>query len=416
MDIDVKVDTYNRLLESIEERAERVTSGKINCIPCPFPRFRNEFPGLEQSQYVIVTANSKIGKSKITDFMFVYNSIDYAFKNKDKLRVKVFYFTLELSADFKYYQFISYMLYTRSNGKIKVSPKDLRSTNANKVLSSEILEILKSPDYAEYFAFFNETVIYISDIRNPTGIYKFCKNYAINNGTIHTKKQKIVNKVTKAVEEVEIMDYYTQDDPDEYRIIIIDHISLISVESDMDLHESIVKLSSDYLVKLRNDYNYCIVVVQQQAAATESLDNFKANKLEPSTSGLGDCKLTSRDCNILLGLFSPFRHSITTYNGYDITKFRDKIRFLQVILNRDGDSNTICPLLFEGAVDYFKELPLPSDVAGMNLVYKYLTADQKLTPTLLSINVKNTSIRKIRIWKKYFNWSNTRTWNKRIKS
>ena len=75
----------------------------------------------------------------------------------------------------------------------------------------------------------------------------------------------------------------------------------------------------------------------------------------------------------------------------------------QDILNRDGDSNTICPLLFEGAVDYFKELPLPSDVAGMNLVYKYLTADQKLTPTLLSINVKNTSIRKIRIWKKYFN-------------
>lgn len=416
MDNEIKIATYDRLINNLEDRATKITSGKINCIPCPFPRFRNEFPGLEQSQYVIVTANTKVGKSKITDYLFVYNSIDYAFKNRDKLRIKIFYFTLELSADFKYFQFISYMLYTKSNGKIKLSPKDLRSTNSDKVLSPEILNILKSPDYEEYFNFFNENVIYISDIRNPTGINKFCKNYAVNNGTIVTKKQKVVNKITKQTEEIEIMDYYVPDDPDEYRIIILDHISLISTESDMDLHSSIVKLSSDYFVKLRNDYHYTIVVVQQQAAATESLDNFKMNKLEPSVSGLGDCKLTSRDVNLMLGLFSPFRHGITSYNGYDITKFKDKIRFLSLILNRDGESNTICPLLFEGAVDYFKELPLPSNTQEMNLVYKYLSNEPKTITTLFLLNGKNINTRKNRFWKINLHWRNSRIRNKWVKS
>ena len=29
-------------------------------------------------------------------------------------------------------------------------------------------------------------------------------------------------------------------------------------------------------------------------------------------------------CDIMLGIFSPARHEIREYMGYDITKFRDK--------------------------------------------------------------------------------------------
>ena len=39
--------------------------------------------------------------------------------------------------------------------------------------------------------------------------------------------------------------------------------------------------------------------------------------------------------NIVLGLFSPFKFSLREYEGYDITKFRDNIRFLEVLVNRD---------------------------------------------------------------------------------
>lgn len=64
--------------------------------------------------------------------------------------------------------------------------------------------------------------------------------------------------------------------------------------------------------------------------------------------------------NIILGLFSPFRHEIPDYMNYDISFFRDNIRFLEIIGGREGGGGTICPLYFDGAVNYFKELPLPN--------------------------------------------------------
>ena len=65
--------------------------------------------------------------------------------------------------------------------------------------------------------------------------------------------------------------------------------------------------------------------------------------------------------NVILGLFSPFRHEIPDYLGYDVTFFKDNIRFLEILGGREGGAGTICPLYFDGAVNYFKELPLPND-------------------------------------------------------
>ena len=54
-------------------------------------------------------------------------------------------------------------------------------------------------------------------------------------------------------------------------MIIIDHISLIDTEvvnkKNLSLSESMVHLSSNYLIKLRNRFGYIPIVVQQQAAA-----------------------------------------------------------------------------------------------------------------------------------------------------
>jgi hypothetical protein len=157
---------------------------------------------------------------------------------------------------------------------------------------------------------------------------------------------------------------------------IIDHISLISTETidgrKLNLHESIVKLSSDYLITLRNKYKYIPVVIQQQAASQESIDNAKANRLKPTMDGLGDCKLTQRDADVILGLFSPFRHEIPEYFGYDVKFFRDNIRFLEILGGREGGAGTVCPLYFDGAVNYFKELPEPKNTPSLATVYKFI--------------------------------------------
>ena len=305
-------------------------------------------------------------KTQIADWLFLYNTIRQVIDNNLNIKLKIFYFTLEMSKEEKMLSAFSNIIYVKEG--IRVPPVDLRSTKADRMVSAEILEIISK--YKPYFEKIEEIVEFVDDIRNPYGMYRFVREYAYANGTQHKKRIDIKGKIT------EIDDYYEPHDPDEYVMVIIDHISLITTEEEngrkMSLHQSITKLSSDYLVRLRNKYNYIPIVIQQQAASQESVDNMRAGKLKPSLDGLGDCKLTQRDANVVIALFSPFRHEIKDYLGYDITRFRDNIRFLEIIGSRSGGGGTVCPLFFDGAVNYFKELPLPLDANGMNEVYNYI--------------------------------------------
>ena len=91
--------------------------------------------------------------------------------------------------------------------------------------------------------------------------------------------------------------------------------------------------------------------------------------------------------NVVLGLFSPFRFGLPDYMGYDIKKFKDNIRFLEVIVNRDGEMGGILPLFFDGATCTFKELPLPDDRTILDKWYAYLN---KIRGLPNSSNTTNT--------------------------
>ena len=159
--------------------------------------------------------------------------------------------------------------------------------------------------------------------------------------------------------------------PKEYVLILIDHISLISPEGGMDLRESINRLS-EHMIVFRNRYNYTPVIIQQQGTETGNLDAFKNNKIRPTMAGLSDSKYTAKDASMMLGITNPFSHEIDNYLGYDIRKFKGNIRFLEVVLNREGQSNGIIALYFDGKTCTFKELPPPSDKESLDKVYKYL--------------------------------------------
>jgi hypothetical protein len=271
-----------------------------------------------------------------------------------------------MSKEQKMLSAFSNILYVKEG--LRIAPKDLKSTKEDNILTEQTLELISK--YKPYFNKIEEIVEFIDDVRNPFGIFKFMRDYANANGVQHKKIISING------EDTEIDDYYEANDPEEYVMVFIDHIGLISSDSEngqkLSLHQSITKLSSDYLIRLRNKYKYIPVVIQQQAANQESLENFKASKLKPSADGLGDCKLTFRDADVILGLFSPYKHEIREYMGYDITTFKDNIRFLEIIGGREGGGGETCPLYFDGAVNYFKELPKPDDITGLNRIYNYI--------------------------------------------
>lgn len=358
-----------RVLDNLKERRDRILRGDINSIPSPFSRFSEDFLGIEQGKYYCITASTKGAKTQFASNVFIYTPLLYAYKHPEQCRVKIFYYPLEETPEDITVRFMCFLLNMLSRGTIRISPTDLKSTRNNTPVKEEILNLLNDGEYKNILEFFEQNVIFSSS-SNPTGVLNECKRYAEEHGTVYTKKQKVKDEFGKPIE-VDAFDHYESKDPNEYRIIFFDHVSLTSTERGMTLKQSVDKLS-EYCVILRNRYNFTPVIVQQQAFAGESLDAFKENKVRPTIGNLADSKYVSRDCNVALGLFSPFKHELKEYLRYDITKFRDNIRFLEVLVNRGGSPGGIVALFFDGATCTFKELPLPNDEEELNKWYNYL--------------------------------------------
>lgn len=388
----------NRVLSGLEERRNKVLKGEVNCIPLPFRRFKDEFPGIEQGTYYLISGATKSSKTQLTNYLFVYNTILYSYINKDKVKPKIFYYNLEETEEEITLRFMAFLLYTLS--KIRISPTDLKSTNSDKILSEEVLDILKSDKYQNVLSYYEEVVQFMPS-RNPTGIWKDIKAYAESNGTIHKKKYTYKDDFGLD-KEGEAFDYYESNDPNEYVFIIIDHVSLLESERGLTLRECINKLS-EYCIIFRNKYKYIPVVVQQQGMETISLDAFKNNKIRPTMAGLADSKSTGKDCTVMIGITNPYVWEVPSYLGYDVTKLKSNFRCMEIVLNRKGQSNGICPLYFDGACNFYSELPLPTDTDGLNKVYTILQDQRKKNKTFISfgINKNNKKLQNKSIFSKF---------------
>lgn len=341
---------YDNFLEKVEENKMRLESGNYNCIPLPFPRMKYYIPGIQKSKNVIVTANSGVGKTQLVKFIYVYHA--YLWCKKNKVPLKIFYFALEESKE----EFIANAVcfFLKHEYNIDVD-KDTILSMREVPISNYIMDKIKqlSPLMEDFL-----NVVDIQDnISNPTGIFLYLKEYAENNGVKHFKT------ITIEGEEKQVFDRYEQNNPEEYRIAITDHIGLLQPEQGMTLHQTLSYFSAEYGRKnLSKRYHYCFVIVQQQSAASEAKEynnrgELNFSKLEPSLSDLGDNKYTQRDAHLVLGLFAPDRYEIVNYKGWSILKLQDNYRCIQVLKNRDGSSNLRGHLYFNGAVGKFCELP-----------------------------------------------------------
>lgn len=339
---------FNQVVNRIEEARDKKVAGKLNCIPVPFERFSNYYEGIERGKYTLVTANAKVGKSQITDYMFVYHPIHYIAHNASNIDVEVLYYSLEMSAHQKTMQAISHFLYLYYG--ILKSPKELRSLKE----ALDLVTVSKIKELEKFFEFYFSKVKYIDNIRNRYGIWLDIFDYAKTKGTLIYEEKDFGNGPKKIIKE------YVPNNPDLITIIVIDHASLLVPEKGETITTSINRLSSGDLVNARNLFGFNPVLIQQQMNAQENLEHKKAQSLMPNLAGLADCKDTQRDVDLALGLFSPARHEIANFKGYDVTKYGDRFRSLEILAGREGSGNTLCPLLFLGECSYFEELSLPN--------------------------------------------------------
>lgn len=371
----------DRTLKHLKARREKVLNGGVNCIPSPFKKFRKDFVGIEQKKYYLITAHEKSGKTQMFSYLFLYTALDYAYMHPDRIRLKVFYYPLEEDEQSIVLRYMSYLLFTLSGKRIRISPADLESTNEEHVLPENILTLLQTEEYKRRFEFFEQCVQFM-DSTNPSGVWFDLNAYADSHGKSIMVDEEYTNRDTGEIKKRKKFDHYEPDDPDEYVLIAIDHVSLLSQERGKNLRETINKLS-EYMVQLRNKFGYTPIVIQQQSTETADLEAFKANKIRPTTAGLSDSKYTARDCNTMIGIVNPFKFEIPTYLRYNIERFQDNIRFIEVVIQRGGIAKGIAALFFDGATCYFNQLPDYNELSKINKYYAYL-ANIRQVPVIVA--------------------------------
>ncbi len=368
---------YNETLKNIRNNKKRRISGDLIAIPWPsMSRLNTVLPGVEMGKIVIISANQKVGKTQLADFLYVYQVVDYLFNNREShLSAKIKYFSLEMSKDAKMRQAMCYRLFHKY--KVIISPQKLLSVFQNYIVDDEILKLIEAEK--EWFDFFESIVEFQDEIRNAYGIYLNLETHMESKGSYTYKEIDFKDEFGK-VSKKKVVDRYIPDNPNEFTIVITDHISLLQPERGDTLYTAIGKFSSEYCLKMRDRFNCTVVNVQQQAPTSEQQQfNYKGDtvidKLKPTADCLGDNKSTARDANLMLSLFYPYRYNIEKYKGVNLQyeNIGEFHRELMINLNRDGVSNASLQLYFNGASNYFKEFPPILD----SKIYEYIIKNKQ---------------------------------------
>jgi len=277
---------FQRVKHTIKTNKATAESGGFNAIPWNLPRLSKRLPGIQRAKYVIVTANSKVGKTQLGDFLFLHQPYEFYLKHPtSNLKPRIFYFSLEMSKESKIMSVISYKLFKEHN--ISKSPEELLSVFQGDIVDDVLMKLIDS--YDSFFEEFEKRVTVIDSIRNPWGIMKYMETYADENGKWEYKEidwEEENGSITKR----RVKDYYIPNDPTELVIVITDHLSLSLAEKGQTLHQAMSKFSSEYCLRMRDKFKYCVVNIQQQAAEQEKQQftlrgESVIDKLRPSADG-----------------------------------------------------------------------------------------------------------------------------------
>ena len=351
------LDNYDKVIQQLKENRDRAINGESNSLMYPVEELNKLVPGITPKRYDIITAGTKVGKSRFVYYFYIIHHIIKELNGIVDIPYYGIIFSLEI-AESEFIKELQAAALFHIYG-IEVDAKDLNSYDKENPLPQDILdklELLKET----FFKLFYKRFKIFDNIKNPTGIYKETRKWLSQYGDFIAKNGSIVPDPSKGA--------YSYFKPYEYGVYmgIIDHYSLLHTESGMDKRQTILKMS-EYCVTMRNNWQMNPVAIQQQENAGQKKSFTYAgdvivDQLIPSGNALADCKDTQKDCDLLIGLFNPSKYRLETFEigdgkTIDISVMKDTYRCLLIDLDRKfGSAPAAIHLKFKGAASAFKSL------------------------------------------------------------
>jgi len=200
-----------KLFDDVIHKIDKGILGLNKGLPMGFNRMVEYIPGIQQGTYYLTGGETGTGKTAFIDNCFVYNPVDWIIANKDKtdIKVKVIYYSLEITKEIKITKAICRKIFIDTGLLLDVNYVLSRGMNR---CSQEHYDIVTS--YKDYFYNLEDHITIIDKNDNPTGIWHNILDYSKQNGVwTEFDKQGI----------------YTPHDSNLYTIIVIDHIGLLAL-------------------------------------------------------------------------------------------------------------------------------------------------------------------------------------------
>jgi hypothetical protein len=361
--------SFKRLSDKIIQNQESIKAGQINFLSLEdvFPRLSGYFPGIIKSDFILISASTSVGKSKLAYFL-VKKLLAQKIKNPN-LSLKIFYNSLEEPVE--KFMAVFKMIYLKKKYGISINYYKLMGYSTTTFPEEWIPMIVEAAEYCEKYI---EPYIEIVSISQPTGFYKLIKEHLRQTGTFYGPDGNPISGPS------DMWTSYKPHNPNHWVVAVTDHLGNYLAESGASKYDTLGNFSAYYTrKKLGLDCGVVSIVVQQQVADKEKLEvNVKGKtiieKVKPSLDALAERKSTQTDATIALGLFSPFKWidhiPNKIYNGFDLNIWKNNLRMLVLLKSREAvdplDDKEL-PVYFDGSMAEFIELSSDMDY-NLNLL------------------------------------------------
>lgn len=313
--------------------------------------------GTHQARYYLVGADSGVGKTTISDFMFVLQG----WKSAKALgrKIKIFYCSFEIGKVDKIARWCSYFIYEKFGIEM---PSDYILGRINNKLPTKEHQRMIMIAYDEIMKVMKD-VVFIEDVVHPTKIFEdLIEAHFENAGKVI--RAELTEEQRKKHRKGYVKGYQAKD-PDEMTMLVIDHLALTGSEMGLDTKHIMDKMSK-YAVVLRNMFHCTCVFIQQ--FSTDLMSWHRTQKktpqaIMPQRIDFGDSKATFRDADVVLGYVKPSMFDYTEFMGFPVVNQDNECLGHSLVIqclmkNRYGPSGRVCPLFLDGLSGWVYDLPL----------------------------------------------------------
>ncbi len=317
--------------------------------------------GIHPGRYYLIGADSGVGKTTMSDFMFILSAIEQARRLHRKL--KIFYCSFEIGKTDKIARWCSHYVFHKHGVRL---PSDyFLGRIEGKMLSDEHF-----PYVQEAYTWINDlmeeggTIKFLDMMMHPTMIFEgIIDGYYDKHGIV---KRDSVTAKEKAAGKRGYVRGFTPDpgEEDTMVVLMVDHIALANPEQGLDT-KGIMDRLSKYGVVLKNIFHTTIVMIQQFStdllAANRTMHIKKdLHSIMPSRLDFGDSKATFRDADVVIGGIKP-GIDLPDLFGWDLSTSRMGPYFViqYIIKNRYGPDKKIIPVFLDPITGTIYDIPCP---------------------------------------------------------